>query len=114
MQVTFGTAHPLKTLWLQHKIPMVKKGIYGGDLTSDSITIEHLQCRKSGGKTTYSNLALATKENNNRRGDRPLKQFLTQEQADEYLSQFVNVKADDFDGNRYIRRVEPTIKRLLK
>ena len=114
MLVTFGTAHPLKTLWLQHKLPSVRYGIYGGELTTDNITIEHLQPKSKMGRTTYNNIALATKENNNRRSSNPLKNYLTNTMADEYLAQFKGIEVDDFSGDRYIRRVEPTIRRLLK
>ena len=114
MQVSFCQNHPLKTLWLEHKLPSVRYGIYGGKLTPDTVTIEHLQPRSKGGKTTYNNIALATKLNNNRRSSHPLKNYLTDTMADEYLNQFRGVEVDDFSGDRYIRRVEPTIKRLLK
>lgn len=114
MFITFGTNHPLKTLWLKHKLPSVRYGIYGGELTPDTVTIEHLQPRSKGGKTTYNNIALATKLNNNRRSSHPLKNYLTATMADEYLKQFRGVEVDDFSGDRYIRRVEPTIRRLLK
>lgn len=114
MFITFGTNHPLKTLWLQRKLPTVRYGLYGGELTPENISLEHLQSKKAHGRTTYSNLALATKLNNNRRSSHPLKNYLTQEQADAYLDQFRGVEIDDFSGDRYIRRVEPTIRRLLK
>ena len=114
MFITFGTNHPLKTLWLKHKLPSVRYGIYGGELTPDNISVEHLVPRSKGGRTTYNNIALATKLNNNCRSSHPLKNYLTQEQADIYLSQFRDVEIDDFSGNRYIHRVLPTIQRLLK
>lgn len=114
MQITFCQNHPLKTHWLKGHLPSVRYGIYGGELTPENISLEHLQSKKAHGRTTYSNLALATKQNNNRRSSHPLKNYLTQEQADAYLNQFRGVEADDFSGDRYIRRVESTIKRLLK
>lgn len=114
MFITFGTSHPLKLHFLKGHLPSVRYGIYGGELTPDNVTIEHLQPRSKGGKTTYNNIALATKLNNNRRSSHPLKNYLTDTMADEYLNQFRGVEIDDFSGDRYIRRVEPTIRRLLK
>lgn len=114
MQITFCQNHPLKTHWLKGHLPSVRYGIYGGELTPDTCTIEHLVPKSKGGRTTYNNIALATKLNNNRRSSHPLKNYLTATMADEYLNQFRGVEIDDFSGDRYIRRVEPTIRRLLK
>lgn len=115
MQIVFGTAHPLKTEYLRGHLPTVKVGLYGGILTPDTVTIEHLVPKVQHGRTTYSNLVLATKENNNRRGSLPLKRFVTEEQVQTYLNQFKGVITDTgFVGDCYIRRVEPTLKSLLK
>ena len=114
MQITFAQNHPLKTHWLKGHLPSVRYGIYGGELTPDTVTVEHLVPRSKGGHTTYNNIALATKLNNNRRSSHPLKNYLTQAQADEYLEQFKGIEIEDFSGDRYIRRVSPTIQRLLK
>lgn len=103
----------LKTLYRRGELPIVYD-LYGSRLTPFNCTLEHLQCRSHKGKTELANLALATKANNSRRGNQPLKHFLTQEQADAYLKQFRNVKAEDFDGNRYIRKLSETIRRLLR
>lgn len=103
----------LKTLFLKGELPVLND-LYGSKLTPLNCTLEHLQCRSHNGKTELANLALATKINNSKRGNQPLKNFLTQEQADEYLKQFRNVKVDGFDGNRYIHKLSETIRRLLR
>ena len=48
--------------------------------------------------------ALATKENNESRGNDPLREHLTPEQAQEYLEQFEGVRLPKygFDGDSYI------------
>lgn len=114
MQVSFGYSHYLKTYYLQGKLPTVKKGLYGGELTPETVSLEHILPKQRGGHTTLSNLALATKINNSYRGSKPLKEVLTPEQAQEYLSQFEGVQVDDFSGDVYIKKAGATINRLLK
>ena len=41
--VSFGYSHKLKTLYKQGKLPSVVKGFYGGILTADTVTLEHLK-----------------------------------------------------------------------
>ena len=46
--------------------------------------------------------------------EQTLKECLTQEQADEYLSQFNGIQLKDFNGEKYAYIVGKKIKRLLK
>ena len=122
--VSFGRRYSsiLKTEYLRGNLP-VSKGLYGGKLTPTTVSLEHI-LPKSGtringkfvkGHTNLSNLALATRRNNSIRGNKPLKDFLTRQQADEYLSQFKGVKTPNgFNGDKYIEKVSKTIDRLLK
>lgn len=112
--IVFGITHALKTHWLRGEMPSVTRGLYGGRLTPDNISLEHITPRSKGGKTELYNLALATKYLNNKRSSRPLKDCLTQAQADEYLSQFRAIRLPDFNGDRYVYIVGNKIKRLLK
>ena len=114
MQVSFGYTHYLKTYYLQGKLPTVKRGLYGGILTPETVSLEHILPKEKGGHTTLSNLALATKINNSYRGSKPLKDVLTEEQAKEYLDQFKGVQVNDFYGDVYIKKAGATINRLLK
>ena len=61
--VAFGYKSPLKTLYIKGKLH-INKGFYGGTLTKENVTLEHLVPYSKGGKTTLDNLVLATKENN--------------------------------------------------
>ena len=38
---SFKYHHPLKTEWLKGKLPTVKYGIYGKELTPKTVSIEH-------------------------------------------------------------------------
>ena len=123
--VSFGRCKSvLKTEWLRGGMPGVTKGLYGNRLTPNNVSIEHLvprnpKARLNGrpvrrGRNVLDNFALATKQANNARGNDPLRDHLTREQADEYLKQFKGVKTPIFDGDSYVKRVGKTIDRLLK
>jgi len=113
-ELTFKYKHLLKTQWLKGNLPSVTRGLYGDTLTRANVSLEHLRPHSKGGHTVLANLALASKARNNARGCQPLRKFLTQSQADEYLSQFRGINIEGFNGDSYIRRVGETIKGLLK
>lgn len=112
--INFSVSHAIKTHWLKGDFPTVTRGLYGGYLTPDNVSLEHITPKSKGGRTELYNLALATKYLNNKRSSKPLKECLTQEQADEYLSQFRGVSLKDFNGDKYAYIVGKKIKRLLK
>lgn len=91
---------------------MVQKGLYGGELLKDNISLEHLKPHSLGGQTTLRNLALATKELNQKRGNRDITLYLTPEMAESYLAQFKDVRIKKLDGNKYINMVKKTLKGL--
>lgn len=111
--VSFGYSHKLKTLYKQGKLPSVVKGFYGGVLTADTVTLEHLKPHSQGGKTSLENLVLATANNNHRRGNKPLQEFLDPKAMEEYFAQFKDLKIKNFNGNDYIKKVQKTIERLI-
>lgn len=100
--ISFGYQHPLKTLWKKGLLPTVKKGFYGDELTMKTVSLEHLQPKSQGGKTSLDNLVLASNRTNNLRGDKPLQLFIIKQKAIEYFYQFINIKIKGFDGNKYI------------
>lgn len=120
MQVTFSTYHQptfrqsfLKGLFKRGKLPTVKKGLYGGELTPENVTDEHVVAKSKGGTKKTNNIALATKENNESRGNDALREHLTQQQIDEYVKQYENVEVpeENFDGNSYIRGLLANIRK---
>jgi len=110
--VSFGYHSPLKTLWLKGKLPTVKKGFYGDELTIKTVSLEHLQPKSKGGKSNLENFVIASKRLNNLRGNQPLDKFIRKDKAREYLYQFIDVKIPEFDGNRYIRGIINKLKSL--
>ena len=97
----FGYSNQLKTLYRQGRLP-VKYGFYGDKLTQKNVSLEHLKPHSKGGKTELSNLVLASKQKNMARGNADIRNFANKETIVKYLSQFIDVKIKDFDGNRYI------------
>ena len=115
MQITFsGNNSILMTYWRQGLMPSVKKGLYGNILTQKNVSLEHLQPASKRGHTALYNLALATKYKNNLRKNSPLSQFLTKEQAENYLKQFKGIYLPEFNGDVYIKRVKETIIRCFR
>ena len=112
--IPFGYTSIIKTSWRKGLMPSVKIGIYGGQLTPKNITIEHVLPISKGGKTTLSNIALATYSNNIKRGSKPLRWFLDMDIFEKYLKQFEDIEIMNFNGNKYIEALTKTIERILK
>jgi len=100
----------LKTLWRAGLLPSVRNGLYGGELTQRSLSLEHLVARTKGGRSELCNLALATKRNNELRNARPIKEFLTKEMFDAYCKQFEGVQVGSFNGHKYVEGLKQTLK----
>lgn len=112
-ELSFGYSHPFKKLYLSKKLE-INKGFYGGKITKKNFSFEHLKCHCFGGKTALDNLVVATKENNNARGNKPLKDFINFKYMEEYLAQFQDVVVDWFNGNKYIKSIRETVRNILK
>lgn len=112
--VAFKYQNILKTLYKKGKLPSVKYGFYGDELTKEIVTLEHLKARSKGGKTELRNLVLASANKNQERACRPLSEMLNWECVGRYLEQFRNVIVDGFNGNQYIQMILKTIKEILK
>lgn len=110
---TFKYQNILKTLYKKGKLPTVKYGFYGDELTKESVTLEHLKCISDGGKTELKNLVLTSANKNQERGCRPLSEMLNWAFVGQYLEQFRNVVVDGFNGNAYIQMILKTLKNLL-
>ena len=112
-QPSFGYSHYLKTMYKRGQLKQVKRGFYGEVITPKTVSLEHLDAISNGGKTELKNLVLAHKIPNNKRGDKPLKDFINLKAMANYLEQFKNIKVNGFDGNKYIAMILETVGRLL-
>ena len=111
-QINFGYSNKLKTLWKKGLMPSVKYGFYGDKLTKENVTLEHLQPHSQGGKTELYNLVLASKRNNNRRGNDDIRKYINKENIARYFSQFLDVQLKNFNGFRYIHNTIENLKKL--
>lgn len=109
--IIFSSKSILKTLFKNGELPSVVKGLYGGKLTKDNATLEHIKAKSKGGASALTNYALATFENNGKRGNAQITNYLTKDNAIEYLKQFENVQLPNFDGNQYIKGIVKTLKK---
>ena len=104
----------LKTYWLEGKLPSVTHGIYGGELTKDTVTLEHIKPVSKGGRTVLGNLALSKNTNNWKRSNKPLSEFFNRETFEAYCEKFKGVKLPFFNGDNYIKELTKNVERLLK
>lgn len=102
----------LKKLYKRGKLP-IKHGIYGGELTIDNVSNEHIKPKSCGGKLDITNIALATKENNNKRGNDDIRNYLTPESLKQYIDEILSVKTKKFDKFAYVRDLLKTINDLI-
>ena len=109
--LTFQYNSPLKTLFRKGKLP-IKYGFYGDKLTQKNVSLEHLKPFSKGGKTELNNLVLASKQKNQDRGNADIRNFANIETIIKYLSQFIDVKIEWFDGNKYINGIIKTLRNL--
>lgn len=110
--ITFGYSNILKTQYLKGNLKTVKYGFYGDKLNKKNVSLEHLKPKSKGGKSELENFVLASKTRNQARGNKELSLFFDRENALRYLLQFVGVKAENFNGDNYIKMIIRTLKNL--
>lgn len=99
----FKYNHPLKKAFNKGLLPKDFKGIYGKKLTKKNVSIEHITPASQGGRTVTSNIFLADKTENSKRGVKPILEVITKQQIIEHLKQFINIKNKFIDGLEYIK-----------
>ena len=109
--VSFGYSNILKSLYKKGKLPTVIYDAFGAKLSVDNVSLDHIIPKSEGGASKTANYMLATQYWNHLRGSRPLSGFLTQENLQRYLDQFVDVVVDGFNGNKYIKDVLKTLEK---
>lgn len=111
--VSFGYRNRLKTEWLQGKLPQLKHDFYDGSLLNkDTLTLEHILPKSKGGKTTLTNLVLTSYNNNMRRGNRDIRQYINKEAALQYLEEASKIKTHDINGAEYTKSIINKLKSM--
>lgn len=103
----------LKTMWRQGLIPSVKKGLYGDELTQETISVEHLIPKCKGGRTELANTTLASRRLNNLRNAKPIGKFLTKQMLDDYCKQWEGIQVGKFNGHKYVEMIKQTLKDIV-
>lgn len=103
----------LKILWRKGELPQVTNGIYGDKLTQENLSLEHIVPKCKGGKTELANLALATKKMNNLRNARRITEYITWDNIDIYCKQFKGIRKKEFSGERYVKILKQTLRRVF-
>ena len=105
-QPTFGGYNfKLKKLFKDGKLPKDLYDIGGNKITSKNFSGDHIVPKSKGGRTTNENMMIATKQFNNLRGNRDLKEVVTFENAIKWALQWINIKVDGFDGAQHVKDV---------
>lgn len=107
--IVFGYSSRLKNEWRKGNLPTVVKDVYGDDLVNP--TLEHLIPKSKGGKTGLCNFGLANEATNNLRGNKPLLEFTTKENIENWFKQFIGVKTAKLDGDEYIKIATQYLKK---
>ena len=105
----------VKMLFKKGKLRGVRYGIYGDELNLKNVTDEHVIPKSWGGVNTDDNIALASRINNNKRGNRPLSEFITAETLKQYIDQFMDINLPEwnFKGKVYIQNLLNSINKAL-
>lgn len=108
--LSFGYKSVLKKNFELGLIPL-KKDITGHKLKKEYLSVDHTIPKVRGGKSDIYNYSLMDSFINNKRGAKPLKQFIDLESLIEYINVMINVKTPDVDGVDYLKG---WLKNLLK
>ena len=111
-QISFTHKWDVKSMWKKGRLPQVKYGFYGDELTIKNCTVEHLLPISKGGETKTYNLVLASAANNQARSNTDIRQVIDIDAAKQYLNQFKGIHKRTFNGDHYIKLIKETLKRL--
>ena len=114
-QVPFTGKYGVRDLWMKGKLPQVKIDIYRLPLAKKTCSREHIVPKSIGGSSYNSNIALADKYMNSKRGTEKLSKFTTLENVVNYFMQFIGIKIKEgnkvrFDGDKYFKSCVPSLK----
>ena len=109
--INFGYRNILKTEWLKGNIPELKHDFYDGSLLQrDTLTLEHLLPHSQGGKTTSSNLVLTNCQNNFRRGNKDIRDYINIDAARKYIEEARQIKLKGLEN--YANSIVSRLKSL--
>lgn len=111
--VNFGNKSILKTEFDRGTIPL-KRDITGHKLKRGESSVDHTIPKSKGGSSSLYNYSLMNPIANNKRSNKPIKQFIDLEALIEYIRVFLDVKTIDLDGTDYLRGWLRNLQRAIK
>lgn len=113
VQISFKYRNRLKTEWLKGNLPELVHDFYDGSkLDPKTVTLEHLKPHSLGGKTTITNLVLTSYQNNVKRGNKDIRQYINIEAARKYLEEARKINSHGINGNYYADSIINRLKSL--
>jgi hypothetical protein len=110
--VSFGNKSILKTEFDRGAIPL-KRDITGHKLKRGESSVDHTIPKSKGGSSNSYNYSLMNPIANNKRSNKPIKQFIDLEALIEYIRVFLDVKTIDLDGIDYLRGWLRSLQRAI-
>ncbi len=111
--ISFEAKSALKRDFDKGLIPL-KRDITGNKLKRGEASIDHTIPKSKGGSSSLNNYSLMNPFINNKRGSKPIKQFINLEALIEYIIVMLDVKTLDVDGIEYLKGWLRTLLRALK
>ena len=100
--ITFGNKSILKTEFDRGNIPL-KRDITGHKIKRRESSLDHTIPKSKGGKSDLYNYTIMNPIMNNKRGNKPIKQFIDLESLIEYILVMLNVNTMDLNGVDYLK-----------
>lgn len=111
--VSFGNKSILKTEFDRGAIPL-KRDITGHKVKRGEASLDHTIPKSKGGKSDLYNYTIMNPIANNRRGNKPIKDFIDLESFIEYIYVMINVKTMNFDGVDYLKGLFRNLLRAFR
>ena len=113
VSVNFGYKSRLKSEWKKGNIPQLIHDFYDGSLLNkDTVTLEHLQPHSKGGKTTLSNLVLTSFQNNMKRSNRDIRDYINLDAAKQYIEEAKQINCKGINGANYAKAIINKLRSL--
>lgn len=111
--VSFQARSALKRDFDSGYIPL-KRDITGHKIKRGETSVDHTIPKSKGGKSTLFNYSLMNSITNNKRGSKPIEQFIDLESLIEYIRIMLEVKTENINGIDYLKGWLKTLQRAIK
>lgn len=103
----------VKTEYQKGNIPL-KKDFLGGELSTETATLDHIKAKSKGGRSKISNYIILNVENNCKKADKDIFEFATEENTKAYFKAFEGADLGKYTGEDYLKMIAKTLRCLWK